>query len=196
MLASISPLGERARRQSYPVTVLAYVVASTIAAALFGALLGLVGTPIAPRVALVLIGAGALIGVLADTGRFGWRVPGPRRQVNEDWLATYRGWVYGAGFGAQLGVGVTTIVVASLTWVALGCALLAGSVLGGALVGATFGFARALPILATARVYDATRLRAVMSALDRARPRVARATLAVQAIVGVGVLGVAVGRIA
>src|SRR4051812_41927600 len=116
MLASISPLGERARRQSYPITVTAYIVASTGAAAVFGALLGVVGSPVAEHAALPLIGALALGALLLDLGVFGSLVPGPRRQVNENWLATYRGWVYGAGFGAQLGVGVTTIVTGSLTW--------------------------------------------------------------------------------
>jgi hypothetical protein len=104
--------------------------------------------------------------------------------------------VYGAGFGAQLGLGVTTIVVASLTWVALGCALFSGSVLGGTIVGATFGLARALPILATARVRDATRLRSLMGSVERGRPHIARATLALQVAFGVGVLALAAGRIA
>ena len=40
--------------------------------------------------------------ILTDVGR--------RRQVNEDWMARYRGWAYGAGFGLQLGLGVVTIV--------------------------------------------------------------------------------------
>src|SRR5690349_20670955 len=169
MLASICPLGERARHQSYPITVVAFVAASTGAATLLGALLGILGAPIAPSVGLIMVATGALAGLLFDLRAFGWRVPGPRRQVNEDWLVTYRGWVYGAGFGAQLGVGVVTIVVASMTWVALGCALLAGSMWGGAIVGATFGLARAAPILATARVRDATGLRTVMRSLAHAR---------------------------
>ena len=55
------------------------------------------------------------------------RVPGPRRQVNERWLDEYRGWVYGLGFGAQLGLGVTTIVTSAATYVALFAALLSGT---------------------------------------------------------------------
>ena len=34
-----------------------------------------------------------------------------RRQVNEDWLTNYRPWVYGGGFGWQIGAGVTTYVM-------------------------------------------------------------------------------------
>ena len=43
--------------------------------------------------------------------------PGPRRQVNERWLDEYRGWVYGLGFGAQLGLGVTTVITSAATYV-------------------------------------------------------------------------------
>jgi hypothetical protein len=196
MLASISPLGERARRQSYPITVFAFIATSTIAASLLGGLLGLIGAPISSAVGLVIIGAGALAGLLLDLNAFGWRIPGPHRQVNEDWLVRYRGWVYGAGFGAQLGVGVTTIVVASMTWLALGCALSAGSVVGGAIIGGTFGFARALPILATARVYDAASLRRLMGLLDHARRPATGATLVLQAAIGLSALGVVAGRMA
>ena len=57
MLASISPLGERARRQHYAVTVAAYVAASTLAGALLGGLLGAVGAPWAGTpVSMLMIG--------------------------------------------------------------------------------------------------------------------------------------------
>ena len=38
-------------------------------------------------------------------------VPGPRRQVDERWLDRYRGWVYGVGYGSQLGLGIVTVVI-------------------------------------------------------------------------------------
>src|SRR5450631_4176274 len=104
MLASINPLGERTRSQRYSVTVVAYIVGSTVAGAILGAVLGFVGTPAArPEVALTAVALLATVGTLFD-GRRGRRVPGPRRQVDESWLVTYRGWVYGAGFGVQLGL--------------------------------------------------------------------------------------------
>ena len=68
----------------------------------------------------------AILGLAIDARMFGSRVPGPRRQVDENWLATYRGWVYGAGFGAQLGVAFATIVTASATWIAFACAFVRG----------------------------------------------------------------------
>src|ERR1700687_389140 len=105
MLASISPLGERSRNQRYWVTVVAYIVGSTGAGALLGGVLGLVGAPVArPVVALPAVSVLAVVGILFAAPGFGKRVPGPRRQVDENWLGAYRGWVYGAGFGVQLGL--------------------------------------------------------------------------------------------
>ena len=46
-----------------------------------------------------------------DAGVLGFRPPFLRRQVNEDWLSNYRSWVYGGGFGWQIGFGVATYVM-------------------------------------------------------------------------------------
>jgi MFS family permease len=197
MLASISPLGERARRQRYAVTVAAYVAASTLAGALLGGLLGAAGAPWAgTRGSMLVIGVLAIIGLLLDARAFGLHVPGPRRQVNEDWLATYRGWVYGIGFGAQLGLGVTTIVTASITWVAFACAAATGSLGAGMLVGATFGLARALPVLATARSHDPSALRTTLARLERLRPPAARVATLLQVTFAVTLLAATTVHIA
>jgi hypothetical protein len=189
MLASINPLGERARNQSYPITVAAYVAASTAAAALLGGALGALGAPFANHaqwaIAIALL---ALAGLLLDTRVLGLRVPGPHRQVNEDWLTTYRGWVYGGGFGAQLGLGFTTIVNASATWIAFACALGSGSAVAGALIGTFFGLVRALPILSTARTHSPVALRTRLGRLDRAQPRVVVLVLALQAAIALALL--------
>ena len=42
---------------------------------------------------------------------FGFGPPFLCRQVNEAWLSKYRPWVYGGGFGWQIGAGVTTYVM-------------------------------------------------------------------------------------
>jgi hypothetical protein len=183
MLTSINPLGERGRHQKYGITVTAYVTGSTIAGAFVGALLGAIGAPFDSTTAwigaIVLV---AILGLLLDTRVFGWRVPGIRRQVNEDWLTTYRGWVYGAGFGAQLGGAFTTIVSASITYVAFACALASGWAGGGAIVGGTFGLFRAMPVLVGRRATTPTALRSLLRRVEAGRPRVARATLAVQVL--------------
>jgi hypothetical protein len=196
MLASINPLGERARNQRYGITVGAYLVGSTLAGVGLGALLGLVGSSIAaPTLALGIVAAAAIVGVLLDARVVRIPMPGPRRQVNENWLGAYRGWVYGSGFGIQLGLAFLTIITASATWVAFACALLAGTPMAGALIGATFGLARGLPILAAARVRDPDALRALVRRLEHLRPRVAVAATAVQAAAAGGLLALTVGRL-
>ena len=194
MLASINPLGERGRNQHYAVTVTTFIVSATLAGALFGAALGLLGARFThERSALVLIALLALAGLVLDSGRIGWRVPGPRRQVEEHWLTTYRGWVYGAGFGAQLGLGFTTIVTASATWVAFVCALFSGSAGGGLLIGTAYGLVRALPVLMTARTREPRALHALMRRVDAWEPRLASATSAAQCGLALAAVAFAIG---
>src|SRR4051794_38896116 len=99
MLASINPLGERARNNSFVVTAVAYTFGSTIAAAAFGLVVGALGAAllggVAPSLRLAVLAVGALAAAAVDR-RHG-SIPSWRRQVNEDWLTEYRGWVYGLG---------------------------------------------------------------------------------------------------
>jgi sulfite exporter TauE/SafE len=154
MLTSISPLGERARHNRWSLTVSAYVFGSVIAATLIGAALGTVGSALkaagmSRSVAAALLALCALIAVLTESGFL--RLPTIHRQVNENWLNEYRGWVYGAGYGLQLGVGIVTIVTSAAVYLTLAGELLVGSIAGGALIGMTFGAMRAVPLLALGR---------------------------------------------
>src|SRR4051812_50198813 len=107
MLASIHPLGERARGQSFAVTVTAYTIGSVLGAAALGAALGGLGAVVLGDASdAARLGAFALIAVAgALVGRDARRIPSLHRPVNEDWLTQYRGWVYCLGFCLQLGVG-------------------------------------------------------------------------------------------
>ena len=153
MLGSITPLGERSRGRRWGITVTAFAVAATGAGAVAGALLGAAGglAGISAATRMVLLGAAVAVAVAVDLAP-GLRAPGPRRQVNEAWLHRYRGWVYGAGFGVQLGLGVTTIVSTAAVYATGAAAFLAGSAAAGALVGAVFGLARAATLLAAGGV--------------------------------------------
>ena len=107
------------------------------------------------------------------------------------WLTTYRGRVYGGGFGLQLGAALATIVTSPLTYVMVASALLVGSVWAGVLIGATFGLARGLTLLAAARVRQPADLVQLHRALARNGPRVSRlgsAALVVCAVVLGGAL--------
>ena len=168
MLASITPLGERGRHSTWGITVSAFLIAATGAAAAAGAALGALGSvalPAHPRPA-VLVAAIAVAIVLDGVPR---AVPGPRRQVDERWLDRYRGWVYGAGYGAQLGLGVTTIVSSAATYVALLAALQTASAPAGAIVLGCFGAVRGLTPLAAARVRSQRQLLEFHRALARWR---------------------------
>lgn len=198
MLSSISPLGEQARRQHFSITATSYLAGSTASGALLGGTLGTLGRGLprdADQAFLLTVAAIACVGLLADRGTFGWHVPGPRRQVNEDWLARYRGWVYGGGFGLQLGFGFATIVSTSITYLAFGCALLTASATSGLVIGALFGATRALPILTTARLRDWQQLREFMASLQRRLPLVRRAVLVAHVATIGGTLGWAAERV-
>src|SRR5688572_22456308 len=151
MLSSITPLGERGRGRRWEVTAAWYVAGSLLGGTALGGLLGLVGEVLPPptTATAVVLALLCLVGAALDARLFGTRLPTIRRQVNEDWLDTYRGWVIGFGFGVQLGLGVTTIVTTSTVYLTLAAALLSGAWQAGALVGAVFGLVRALPLLAT-----------------------------------------------
>lgn len=189
MLSSISPLGERARASSWRATTTAYLIASTLAGTAFGGLLGALGGALGDRgrrvAALAL--AVALAGLLV-TELLG-RLPSWQRQVDVGWIGRYRGWVTGLGYGAQLGLGVVTIITSTTTYAALALALLGGSAGRGAAVGLTFGLVRALPSVLMRQVDTPAGLRRVFEGLEVWRTpadRVARvATTGVIVMLGV-----------
>ena len=194
MLASINPLGERARGTRFARTFAWYLAGSVAGGAIAGGVLGLVGAGLAAIVdpdstaVAVAVLVVALVGLAFDLRLAALRLPTVRRQVNEDWLARYRGWVYGLGFGFELGLGVVTIVTTAAVYVMLALALLTASPLLGVAIGAVFGATRAMPLLAVRHVDEAGQLRAAMRHAERLAPtfdranRLAIATLAVAAL--------------
>jgi hypothetical protein len=169
MLTSITPLGERSRGFSWRTTVSAFALGAVVTGLAAGALLGLLGS-------LLPLGGGgrgylaaSVVAIALACDAFGSRIrlPSSRRQVNEDWLTTYRGWVYGIAFGAQLGAGVVTVVTSAAVYATWLLAFLAGSPLAGAALGAAFGAVRALSLLPARAVTDPPTLLAAGRALDR-----------------------------
>jgi hypothetical protein len=180
MLTSISPLGERARGNRWTVTVTAYVVASVLGGLTTGGLLGFAGSffDVSMWVAAVVCAMAAVLDVVR-------RLPTIRRQVDEDWLTRYRGWVYGVGYGYQLGLGVVTIVTSAATYAMLALCLLSGSVVAGLTIGGVFGLVRALPILALRGAQTPDGLRAIAARLEVLSAGAGRATTAVLATAAV-----------
>lgn len=192
MLASITPLGERGRGRRWGITITAYVLGAALGGALAGTLAGaagailLAGVPADARIALVavLLAAGVVLDLRGS-------VPGPRRQVDESWLDRYRGGVYGFGFGAQIGVGVITVVTGSAAYVVLGAALATSSPGAGAAIGAVAGLLRGATVLPGRRVQTPQQLAGFhrrMHALRRAAHRAAVAAQLSLAALAVGAL--------
>jgi len=195
MLGSITPLGQRGRMAGWGWTVGFYVAGSIAGGALIGAAFGALGAaigPVAQKAALVVAAVVALAGAGIDAAMRGRPLPGPTRQVNEEWLRLYRGWVYGGGFGVQLGFGVATVVTTASVYAMLVIAAVSGSAASGAVIGAAFGLARALPVLAAGRVRSTDELLQMDSGLRRLQPVAVRTAAAGQAALGAAAIALAV----
>ena len=177
MLGSITPLGEWGRNQRWKVTVAFYVVGSTLGGAAFGAALGAAGEPVthalrslSERGPLVALAIAIVVGLALELHLLGVRLPTIHRQVSQEWLTAYRGWVYGLGFGFQLGLGVITIVTTSAVYTTFIACLLSGSPIAGLIIGATFGTIRAATVFAARGVTTPEQLEQVEPALSRFEP--------------------------
>ncbi len=195
MLTSITPLGERGRNRRWGTTTAWYITGSAVGGAAVGALAGGLGAALSaanPTTTAVLVVAALACFVAAVTDACGVRPRSWRRQVNEDWLGRYRGWVVGGGFGVQLGFGVVTIVSSASVYVALLLAVLAGSFWAGLAVGVTFGVLRALPLLTVRGVRDNESLGRLHRRVGRFAVPVAQGTAGVLALVGTALTVVAI----
>ena len=184
MLSSITPFGERGRNNRFAVTATFFVVGAVAGGAALGALAGLTGAlvvPDEPAVILAIVAGLASIGALVDAGVRGMRVPTITRQVDERWLHKYRGWVYGLGFGAQLGFGLATIVSSAAVYVMIVAAIATRSIAAGVFIGAVFGAVRGTSILLVRHVRSAPELRSLHRRLAANATRSERASVAAQA---------------
>jgi hypothetical protein len=159
------------------VTVAAYVVGSAAGGCAAGAILGAAGSLLRVPLGLgyAIASAALLLAGVVDGPLSRRLLPIGRRQVDDAWLGTYRGWVYGAGYGVQLGSGVVTAVTSALL-PALGViALVAGSPRAGALLGLVFGLVRAAPLLVTRHVTEPADIRRLGRTVDAWFARARRA---------------------
>lgn len=183
MLTSITPLGERGRGNRWRVTAAWLVVGHLVGgAALGGTLVGLGAflAIVAPGVfsggadevtVVSVVAAIAVLGIAFDLA--GGRIPG-RRQVDERWLNTYRGWVYGFGFGVQLGAGVVTVINTALLAAVLAAGLLLAPTAG---LGLSLLYAgtRGIAAVAGGRVRSVADLHRLHQVLDHSERIVQRA---------------------
>ena len=192
MLTSISPLGERARGNRFWLTAAAYAAGSIAGGAAIGAALGGLGSlaDVPAPAADAVLAAVAVVGVALDvTGR----LPTIRRQVDERWVADYRGWVYGAGFGWQIGVGLATYIMTAAVYLLLVMAALTASPLAALALGALFGLVRGLALLLGAGITSPERLTSFHRRFAAWAEPVRLTVVGVQLVVAVAALWVSVG---
>jgi hypothetical protein len=111
MLGSITSLGERSRGRNWTGTYLWFFVGAVLGGAVLGLTLIALRTvgQVLPQFVVFAIAVALALFVLwaALSNR---TPPSLHRQVDHRWLYRYRGWVIGAGFGFQLGVGALTLI--------------------------------------------------------------------------------------
>jgi len=192
MLSSITPLGERGRGNRWGVTVAWFVAGSTLGGAALGALLGLggegLGGVVAGRERLGVVVALATAALAVDLSRRPGLPPSWRRQVDERWMDDYRPWVYGLGWGAQLGTGVLTIVSSASTYLVVALAALLGSLPAGVALGATFGLTRGLTLLAARHLSTPASLHSFHERMQSHRRLPAAAVILADALVALTAL--------
>ena len=116
-------------------------------------------------------------------------LPTRTRQVDENWIQTYRGWVYGGGWGAELGFGISTIITTALVHLLVVAMVLSSSPAIAVALGALFGFVRGATILGAARVDTPERQRELHRRLEDLRDRSRSGVLAalvLSMVIGIG----------
>lgn len=177
MLSSIHPFGERSRNNSFGHTATAHIVGSTLGGVAFGVLGAVVGLGLSAVVdlsesfrSIIVIGA-TIAAFFFEATRNERLLPTRSRQVDENWIQTYRGWVYGGGWGAELGFGISTIITTALVHLLVITMIFSASPLTAVGLGALFGFTRGATVLGAIRVDTPERLRSLHRKLDEMADR-------------------------
>ncbi len=199
MLATITPLAEAGRGHRYRTTAAWFVLGSTLGGATLGGVMAAFAALGAglPTTWLLPLGLCAtLITLAGEVGTFGFRIPIHRRQVNERWLDQFRPWVYGAGFGWQIGSGLATYVVTPAVYLMIVLVALSGAPLAALAVGTGFGLVRGLAVLLGRRITDPVSLADFHRAFHRAEPVVLGALIGVEAVVAALLAGAVSAQLA
>lgn len=199
MLSTITPFGERGRGNRYGATCGWFVFGAAFGGLCLGGLAaGLALTVHASGASSALVGTLALgatmVVAVSETNLAGARLPAHFRQVNERWLDAYRPWVYGAGFGFQIGCGLATYITTATVYLTVVLAALTTSPTVALLIGVAFGLVRGSAVGLTRNSRTPMALLAFHKKFDLLRPWADRTVLAALALSAV-VLSVAVGTV-
>lgn len=160
------------------------------------AVLDHMGAGPSPTADVLALAAVTLLASAFDMRLIPFGIPTARRQVDERWLQRYRGWVYGVGFGFQLGLGVVTIVSTAAVYAAFVAAFLTRSPVAGAMIGAVFGIARSATLFSVVRVRRPEQLAVLGTRLRRFDRPSRMSTAALQVALAGAALAMAAGVIA
>jgi hypothetical protein len=187
MLSTITPLSQHGRGHSYRATVAWFILGSTVGGATVGAVMlvlswgGHALSLTADDIAAIVVAA-SLLAALSDLDIRGHHLPRHHRQVNERWLDTYRPWVYGAGFGWQIGTGLATYIMTAAVYLVIFYAALAVSPALAFALWVLFGLLRGSAVLLGRRITSAEALRAIHQRFERTGGAVRRATIAAELV--------------
>ena len=199
MLSTITPFGERGKGHRYAATCAWFVLGATAGGLALGAVAaGLAALVAASGASAMSLGVAALVAVLvtgvSDTGLAGARLPVHYRQVNERWLDAYRPWVYGSGFGFQIGCGLATFITTAAVYLTVVLAALTAGPAVALVVGVAFGLVRGLAVALTRHVRTPAALLSFHQRFAALLPWADRAVLATVILAAVG-LALMVGAV-
>ncbi len=185
MLSSITPLAEHGRGHRYRSTVTWFILGALLGGSALGGLAALfafgVGALGPSQTTVFALGAvAAVIALVSDLGVFGLSLPIHHRQVNERWLDQFRSWVYGIGFGFQIGMGLATYIMTAALYLLLVIAALSGSVAVAVSLGAVFGLVRGLAVLLGRSITNPETLRSFHRRFSALGPKVKLAVIATE----------------
>jgi hypothetical protein len=186
MLSSLTPLAERGRGHRFRTTVLWFITGGVIGGCALGALAALLAVGVramgpSESVVLGIAATAALLAMASDVELFGFRLPVHHRQVNERWLDQFRAWVYGIGFGFQIGTGLATYIMTSALYLLLVIAALTQNVVAAVALGAVFGLVRGLAVLLGRTITSPDTLRSFHRRFSAIGPRVRLLAIGVEA---------------
>lgn len=201
MLSTITPVTEQGRGRRYAATVPWYLLGALAGGATLGGVAALASIPVGaaavPEITVfAIIGLFAVVSIFSDLGVGGFQLPRHKRQVDRLWLDHYRSWVYGTGFGWQIGVGLATYIVTTGVYLTVLIAVLTGSPIRALTIGLLFGGVRGLAIFLGARATTLEKLHALHRGLTRFEPASRAFMFSIQAVVASLAIGQAWGTAA
>ena len=158
MVDTITPVVHGEKRPRWAASVALHALGATLAAGLFGLVLGSLGLLLAQvlgaEVRLALIAGIAILYFAREALRLPIPIPDRHRQVPEWWRTFFSPPVTALLYGIGLGIGFFTYLLFGTFVAVSAAALLIGDPLIGVMLCAPFGLARGLSVIAAARGLD------------------------------------------